>query len=100
MTVHGTVVLALQEFTEIYPGEVGNVPAYTAVWQGRGQVAIADPSGNVLATVPADGSIANQPNVAGVTTIAYGWTAKVPEGQASYSLSVPGISGARGFHAN
>ena len=95
MTVHGTVELATQQFSEIQPGQPGYDPAWYQVDQGNAQVTITDPSGKVLAAVPLNDGNVNQPPspAAGGLAISQGFTAKVPEGESFYGISVSGISG-------
>lgn len=95
MTVHGIVELATQQFSEIQPGGDGFSSSYYQVDQGNAQVTVTDPSGKVLAAVPLDDGNVNQPPVSttGGLDINWGWTARVPEGESSYGVSVSGISG-------
>ena len=95
MTVHGIVELATQQFSEIQPGQLDYNAAYYQVDQGNAQVTITDPSGRVLAVVPLDNGNVNQPPVSttGGLDINTGWTAKVPEGESFYGISVSGVPG-------
>lgn len=95
MTVHGTVELATQQFSEIQPGQVDYNDAYYQVDQDNAQVTITDPSGKVLAAVPLDDGNVNQPplSATGGLAINIGFTAKVPEGESSYGISVSGVNG-------
>lgn len=88
MTVHGTVQLSVQSFTEISEGSA----AYLQIWQGNGQVTVTNPSGTVLEVTTAGGYVKNQPSATGIATIIYGFTAKVPEGLSSYGVSVDGVN--------
>ncbi len=95
MTVHGIVELATQQFSEIQPGSVDYNDSYYQVDQGNAQVAVTDPSGKVLAAAPLDNGNVNQPPLGppGGLDINWGWTAKVPEGESWYGISVSGVSG-------
>ena len=95
MTVHGIVELATQQFSEIQPGQADYNSAWYQVDQGNARVAVTDPSGKVLAVAPLDdGNVSQPPAPApGGLAISTGWTAKVPEGESSYGVSVSGISG-------
>lgn len=84
MTVHGTLEIAVQDYTEFRT-------VYSQAYQGNAQVTITGPSGTVIAVAAADNGNVNQPS--GYEVIAWGWTATIPEGLPFYGVSVSGIPG-------
>jgi len=84
MTVHGTLEIAVQDYSEFQAD-------YPAATNGNAQVTITDPSGKVIAVTTADDGNVNQ--AAQSETLTWGWTAKVPEGLSYYGISVTGGTG-------
>ena len=84
MTVHGTLEVAVQDFSEFQAD-------YPAATNGSAQVTITDPSGKVVAVTTADGQNVSQSSQS--ETLTWGWTAKVPEGLSYYGVSVTGGGG-------
>ena len=82
MTVHGTVVVS--------DNPAGGQPAPVDVGS---QVTVTDPSGKVIGFTSLDG---NAPQGA-TFTLTFGFTAKVPEGESSYGITVSGLSGTTRF---
>ena len=79
MTVHGTLEVAVQDYSEF-------AQLYEQAYTGNAQVTVTDPSGKVIAATTADGQKVNQSSQS--ETIVWGWTAKVPEGLSLYGVSV------------
>lgn len=80
MTVNGTVVV---------DDIVGQPPPVDT----GSQVTVTDPSGKVLAFTQLNGNATQ-----GATfTLTYGFSVKVPEGEASYGITVSGLQGTTRF---
>jgi hypothetical protein len=84
MTVHGTLEIAVQDYSEFQQ-------YYAQAYRGNAQVTITDPSGKVIAVTTADDGNAAQSSQ--TETLTWGWTAKVPEGLSFYGISVTGGNG-------
>jgi hypothetical protein len=87
MTVHGTLEIAVQDYSEFQT-------TYLQAYTGHAQVTITDPSGKVIAVTTANDGNANQLPASAGETLVWGWTAKVPEGQSFYGISVSGVNSA------
>ncbi len=82
MTVNGTVMVADNPASGIDPPvQVGS------------QVTVTDPSGKVIGFTTLNGN-AQQ---GAVFTLTFGFTVKVPEGEASYGIAVNGLQGTTQF---
>lgn len=84
MTVHGTLEIAVQDYSEFQT-------TYRQAYTGNAQVTITDPSGKVIAATTADDGNVSQPS--GYEVLAWGWTVKVPEGLSLYGVSVSDSAG-------
>jgi hypothetical protein len=83
MTVHGTVEVAVQDYSEF--------ASYTQIQHDNTQVTVTDPSGKVIAvTTAADDNVAQGPSVPGDLTLTVGFTVKVPQGLSFYGITVTG----------
>ena len=82
VTVNGTVEVSDDPAAGEYPPvDVGS------------QVTVTDPSGKVIGFTTLNGNAAQGPTF----TLTFGFTAKVPEGESSYGISVSGLQGTTRF---
>jgi hypothetical protein len=82
MTVNGTVIVPDNP-----------VSGDTSTVSDSSQVTVTDPAGKVIGFTTLDG---NAPQGA-TFTLTYGFTLKVPEGEASYGIAVSGLTGVTRF---